>query len=86
MKTIYKYGIPIAIEFSLQIPHNAKFLAFLMQPGQGPQTWWEVDTREALELKTFAIVGTFKPLPLLHTYLGTINEGEFIYHLYCRNS
>jgi len=79
MKTIYKYAMPE----ECRLPIGAKFLHFDIQTGKF-SAWFEVDPTMEKEDRTFFVIGTGMPIVEGEVYLGTVLEGEFVWHLYER--
>jgi hypothetical protein len=82
-KVIYKYSITSTIT-TLFLPVGAKILTLQMQHGV-PFIWIE-RTEEAIELKERKIkkVGTGESFNAdsNHSYIGTIQEGPYVWHYY----
>ena len=84
MKTVWKYQIPTNdITFKLDMPHDAKILRVDVQAGV-PIFWAEVLSQWSREERKFRIVGTGTPIPFDEQveYLGTWQQGYFVFHLY----
>lgn len=90
MRTIWKYELPIADEFTIEMPAGAKVLCVQVQrriPWPIPCLWAEVDTTREPVLFRFRLFGTGHDLPVGvpgSGYVGTFqtNEGAFVWHLY----
>lgn len=77
MKTIYKYGLG-----EVQLPKGAKILTVSHQNGNFVM-WAEVDTERVPEHRTFVVFGTGWEMPdVKMSYVGTIFEGAFVWHVY----
>ena len=87
MKTIWKYGLPIAEHFVLRLPGGATILSVQAQRGN-PCMWVEVDTNAREVTRAFCLVGTGHAIPENTThYCGTfqMESGALVFHLYeCR--
>ena len=87
MKTIWKYGIPMSVIFSLKLPQEAKILTVQEQHGN-PQLWVLVnsDNRNRLEIRKFRIIRTGQSISEGEEleYIGTFQSvsGSFIGHLF----
>lgn len=79
MKKIYKYSVGNLIE-GIQVPPNgAEFLCLQVQGA--PMTWFLVDTNEQESDRAFKVVGTGHEFPENHKYLGSWQDGPFVWHL-----
>ena len=81
MKTIWKYKL-IPRSTYIEIPKGAKFLHLDIQ-NQDICLWFQVDPENEIEIRSFEIIGTgweFKDDNL--NYIGTINNGLYIWHIY----
>lgn len=79
--TIWKYQIQIVDSFALKMPKGATILCFQMQDGW-PQIWATVDPDAEPEERRFAVVGTGNPMPAVRDYIGTVQVGRFVWHLF----
>lgn len=87
-RTIWKYDIPIANSFPLEMPRSADILSIKTQHGK-PQLWALVDPNpmtNPYELRHFAVVGTGEDAEHVRPefYLGTFllpGDSE-VYHLF----
>lgn len=81
--SIWKWEIPITSHFSLPMPKGARVLSVQMQNG-APVVWAEVSQDAAREARSFHVVGTGTPLPMGVSlkYVGTIQQGHYVWHLY----
>jgi len=73
MLTIHKYAIPIADEFTLDVPAHGRFLCVQTQKG-APQLWALVNTEAPKHTMHFALRGTGHDCAGLDSgpaYLGT---------------
>ena len=61
MKKIFKYAIPIADEFELELPKGAEILTFQIQYEQ-PVIWAIVDPDSEKEKRYFDLYGTGHPM------------------------
>lgn len=84
VKAIFKFPLPyeIGTVITILMPPGAVPLHFALQ--NGIKTMWAaVDFEETLQVeRRFAIVGTGVPLPFDYKYVGTLQEGEFVWHLF----
>jgi hypothetical protein len=86
---VYKYQVPIADMFSLDLPKGAKILSFHFAQHEQPNIWALVDeTQEATERRDFFLAGTGHPVPnapdLDLTFIGTalMAGGALVWHLF----
>jgi hypothetical protein len=80
MKTIWKYTFEIVDVFEIEMPVGAKVLTVQLQGGQ-PCMWAEVNPLAPTERVQFRVIGTghsFTPTK----YVGTIQTGMFVWHVY----
>lgn len=80
MKTIWKYPVPLAGEFSVDMPAGARIVEFGRQGGD-LFVWAVVDDRASYEVRYFEIVGTGHPVPE-GEYVGTVHAAPFVWHLF----
>ena len=76
-KKIFKYSVGVQITHSIP---GGKFLALQVRSGE-PQMWFEVDLSQSADTRKFFIVGTGWEFDG-GTYLGTFQEGAFVWHVY----
>lgn len=82
MKTIWKFPIPQQTPFCLEMPRFSRVLAVQMQE-ETPCIWVEVEPDGLISRRAFHIVGTGRELPPeAHQYLGTWQNGVYVWHLY----
>lgn len=86
MLKVYKYSIPVAEYFTLDLPEDSKILTIQSQHGE-PQIWVLVNINNPLKEYKFCLVGTGHPIQeemenLI--YIGTFQllDGGFIGHLF----
>jgi len=80
-RRVWKYPMT---EFTktFTMPYYAKPVHFGMQ-GNLPTLWCEVDLRFRVEdERTFRIFGTGHAIPPKAEYVGTVQSGTFVWHLY----
>lgn len=89
MRTIYKYPIPIADSFKMELPKGAMILSFQSQNGV-PCIWAMVETGFVEEERSFRLYGTGRPIGNipkdagLH-YIGTAQQSQtppLVWHLF----
>jgi hypothetical protein len=85
MKTIWKFEMsqgdmphPVC---QLDMPAGAKVVRVARQ-GAAICLWAIVESDNALQPRLFATVGTGRPIPLDVRYLGTWDDGPFVWHLF----
>lgn len=87
---IFKYRLPQAAQFVLELPKGAKILSCQTQGYRAPELWTLVDPNAPLEKRTFLLVATGEVLPkdfLDHVcYLSTVQVegGASVYHVFER--
>ena len=83
MRTLWKFpvtglhGEPVVLE----MPRGATVVRFAMQCGQ-PTLWAEVDPDQECERREFAVLGTGHPIADGAAYVGSWEQGPFVWHLY----
>lgn len=85
MRAIHKFPLPHAITtgdpVAVEMPPQAIRHRFAMQ-NHVPTIWAEVDTAHGLVPRYFQIFGTGQELPDGAEYVGTFEQGPFVWHLY----
>jgi len=81
---IFKYAIPRALEFEIEMPEAAQILEVALQHGE-PQIWALVEPGADMKLKKFQTFTTgehFDQIPGM--YVGTFqrDDGFFVGHLF----
>lgn len=84
---IYKYKLSVlAGSQAINIPSPQRFLSFQLQDGY-PCVWYEVTDPEnnvRFDRIEFIVIGTGFDVPENAHYLGTAQQGPFVWHLYTR--
>lgn len=79
---IWKFPLQPAERQRISTPSEMAFLS-LGKDGAGEICIWAaVDTKSANRMTEIVIVGTGKPLPYVGTYLGTVMDGPFVWHVF----
>lgn len=85
MHTIWKFPIPQADCFTLELPKHARFLDVQVQYTK-PVAWFLIDPDAEKGPRRFVVAGTGHPIPEQEklTHLGTFQlfNGELIVHLF----
>ncbi len=82
MKTIWKYKLETSVSLpSLFIPEGARFLHMDYQRDD-LCLWFEVDVTAERDFRTFQVIGTGHPVPEGGTYLGTVQQPPYVWHVY----
>ena len=85
MHTIWKFPVPQADEFVVEMPRGARFLSLQVQH-ERPQMWFLLDPEAEKVKRRFVISGTGHPVdqPELLTHLGSFQlfGGELVVHLF----
>jgi hypothetical protein len=80
-KQIWKYTLSGIIS-NIEMPLDAEILTVQLQNGQ-PTIWALVNSKNELENRNFAIVGTGNPFDdTNHKYIGTFQDSPFVWHLF----
>lgn len=84
MRVIYKYKLEYGI-VHLHLDPNAEILTVAAQ-GNALVLWAKVDSKsEVLMLRTFAIYATGEAIPhepQTTKYIGTVFQGDFVWHVF----
>lgn len=86
MSVIWKYGIPLADAFTLELPRGATLLHVDEQRGT-PQLWAMVVPGRDKEKRTFVLLGTghtspHSPDSLKHIGTFQLEGGALVFHLF----
>lgn len=87
MKTIWKFPLSLADEFTVKMPSGAKVLSAGVQEGR-IHIWAEVDPDRNQVLKRFHVVGTGHPMPDPAIgklrFIDTVHMagGELVFHVF----
>jgi hypothetical protein len=85
MRTVHKFPLPTNIGggdiVELQMPAHAVIRRFALQ-NHVPTLWVEIDDKTDLMPRRFQIFGTDHPLPAHAAYVGTYEQGPFVWHVY----
>lgn len=81
-KAVYKYGLHMIGEQSVQMPSGAKILCVQKQE-TGICIWALVDTTRGNTVRHIEIVGTGHQLDSrVREYIGTVQDGDFVWHVF----
>lgn len=81
-KIVWKFRINgQGSQIQVQMPRDAKILYFAQQDGQ-LTIWAEVDPEATMEWRALQIVGTGHSVPHEGKYIGSLQDGVFVWHLY----
>jgi len=83
MKRIYKYSVGIVSRQAIIMPKNAAILSIQFQDGSLCM-WALVNPEAPNESRTFAVIGTGHDFPhdVDWTYLATVQDGSYIWHIF----
>jgi hypothetical protein len=81
MKTVWKFDVPFHHVINIWMPEGARVLTVQYQEGI-PRIWVEVDTTKPTTSRGFLWFGTGHPLEDGAQYIGTLQEGALVWHLY----
>lgn len=79
--TIFKYAIGITEEISIPMPVGAEILCVQEQRGF-PCIWARINERAAMAPRAFQWRGTGHPADGTGRYVGTIQLGALVFHLF----
>lgn len=77
---IYKYELKDT-KNNLSLPIGAEVLSFKMQHGQY-NIWVKIDPNQLSEVRNFIIVGTGWDVTENVSYIGTVIDGDFVWHCF----
>lgn len=84
MRTIWKYRLELP-QTTVTMPANAIFCHFAAQHGW-LCAWFELEDGSGRvvegQRRSFLLHGTGHPISAHEVYLGTLIDGEFVWHLY----
>ena len=85
-RTIWKFWLPLREEQVIPMPADAVVRHIGVQDS-GLHLWVEVDPEQPKIERTFYVVGTGHPLPTppddhFLDYLGSVQPGSFVWHVY----
>jgi hypothetical protein len=82
-KVIWKYPIPIADNFGINMPKGARVLKVAIQ-NNNPVMWALADDSGLYETRSFFLSGTGQPLNGTGQYIDTflMNDGSLVLHLF----
>lgn len=81
-ETIYKYPLTLdGFSEEIEMPLGARILTLQTQ-GDIPTLWAIVDPRELMETRLFGAIGTGHPVPANGSYVGTWQDGPYVWHLF----
>ena len=84
MNTIYKYTLELIDEQAVKMPEGAVILCAQIQNGV-LCLWARVWSESPLESRIFFIIGTGGPFPASNRppkYIGTVQAGVFVWHIF----
>lgn len=80
MKTVHKFPLTVQAQHSFLMPDGAVALHVNLDPNGTVCLWAFVDTDKPVTLRTFRITGTGHPVPDGLEYLGSVVQGNFVWH------
>ena len=81
MRVVHKFYMPVGAINLHDIPAGACLLTVQLQDGK-PFMWAELDDAAPKVRRRFEFFGTGRPIPNGWVYVGTVQEGAFVWHLY----
>ena len=70
------------MEYEVSMPVGAGVIAAQMQH-RALCLWAEVDPEKPMERRPFMVIGTgHTPVPEYGVYIGTVQDGNFVWHVY----
>jgi hypothetical protein len=80
---VWKFRAPIQDTFEITMPRGAEVLTVQMQESfSDPQVWAKVDQGADPETRFFNWVGTGHEMPDVGRYIGTVQYGRLVFHLF----
>lgn len=79
--TIWKYAIPVESEAVVEMPEGAEILTVQLQDGQ-PAIWARVNGAGKRVPRTFRWRGTGHAANGVGAYVGTVQAGPLVFHLF----
>ena len=85
--TIWKYPLEIKDLQQLQVPRGGKVLSCGRDPNGQICVWILVYPERPKHIRAFRIFGTGNPFeaPDMHTFIGSIADGPFMWHVFAFN-
>lgn len=81
-RVIYKYPLELQIRNEVMMPRLARPRCVQMQRGR-ICLWVECYPENELTVRTFHIIGTGNTIPPeAEEYIGTVQDGEVVWHVY----
>lgn len=82
-QTIWKFEVPITDRARINMPAGARILSVALGTAPGTALLWaEVAPAAGPTDRGFRVVGTGHPLPEGVTFIGTVQDGPFVWHVY----
>ena len=81
MRTILKYEVQNTDRPVIVMPDGANILAVGMQ-NDNMFLWADVDTDNGERRYELRVIGTGHPVPFGMTYVNTVFQGPFVWHIY----
>jgi len=82
MKVVWKYALSTnTAQTIFNAPKGTEFIRFAMQNDE-PHVWAIVDEENAMVSRTLQIFGTGRTIPRGAKYIGTCDQGAFVWHLF----
>lgn len=87
MRTIYKYPIKVTDVQEVKMPFGAKIICAQLQ-NEVVTLWAECETFNSNTSRTIEIFGTGHQIDgqYSRTYVGTVQQGGFVWHVYERTT
>lgn len=79
--SIWKYAIPFAKQFSLEMQEGANILSVQYQ-GDQLCLWAKVKPSASTVVRYFEIVGTGHKTTGMGVHLATVQQGPFVWHVF----
>lgn len=80
MKTIWKFEMPTPIG-TIYMPLGAQIIR-IARKGFAIYLWAIVESDSPTERRLFAAIGNGHPIPIDGKYLGTWDDGTYVWHLF----
>lgn len=80
MQTIYKYTLTHGIDNEIEM-HQGTIVRRVAMQGSSLCIWAELDNTARKSKRTFRIIGTGHLIPENGHYLGSCDDGPFVWHV-----
>lgn len=79
---IWKFPLKVVDRQAVSIPATFRMLSVGTDPTGEICLWAAVDSRNGSRQVTIIMVGTGQPLPHVGSFIGTVLDGAFVWHVF----